>query len=99
MTDVNIEELAKRIADHIRPAVPIEYALWDIADIANYLRRSPDTTRERIVCLPDFPKPHRTPSMRDKKLTKGHPTWKAIEVIRWNEQWREKSDGRPRKAG
>jgi len=99
MTDVNIEELAKQIADHVRPAVPIEHALWDVADIANYLRRSPATVRERTICLPDFPKPFRTPALRENKVTRGHPTWKAIEVIRWNEKHRDNTEGRPRKVG
>lgn len=99
MGDVNIEELAKQIADHVRPAVPIEYALWDIADIANYMRKSAQVVRERIACLPSFPKPIRTPSLREGKITRGHPTYKAIEVIRWNEAHRDNVDGRPRKAG
>lgn len=99
MSDITIEELAKQIADHVRPAVPIEYALWDIADIAGYLRKSAQVVRERIACLPDFPKPIRTPARREGKITRGHPTYKAIEVIRWNEGHREQGEGRPRKAG
>jgi hypothetical protein len=96
--DLTIEELAKQIAEHVRPAVPIEHALWDVADIANYLRRSPATVRERIVCLPGFPKPFRTPTLREGEQTRGHPTWKAMEVIEWNQQYRDNAQGRPRKA-
>lgn len=99
MSEINLEELAKQIADRVRPAVPIEYALWDIADIANYLRKSPQVVRERIACLPSFPKPIRTPSLREGKIARGHPTYKAIEVIRWNEGHRDQKVGAPRKVG
>lgn len=99
MSDFNIEDLARQIADYVRPAVPIEYAVWDVQDVAGYLRKSPQVVRERIACLPDFPKPIRTPAMREGRLTRGHPTYKAMEVIRWNEGHRDQPEGRPRKAG
>lgn len=99
MSEINIEELAKQIADRVRPAVPIEYALWDIAEVAAYMHKSADVVRNRIACLPSFPKPIRTPALREGKMTRGHPVYKAIEVIRWNEGQREQKAGAPRKAG
>lgn len=99
MGEINIEELAKKIADHVRPAVPIEYALWDINEVAAYMHKSPDVVRNRIACLPSFPKPIRTPALRDGKMTRGHPVYKAIEVIRWNEGNRDQPVGRARNAG
>ncbi len=98
MSDVNIEEFAKQIAGHVRPAVPIEHALWDTQDIAGYMRKSAQVVRERIACLPNFPQPIRVPSKRGDKMISGHPLWKAKEVIDWTESHREKI-GRPRKAG
>lgn len=97
MTDFTLDELATKIADRIRPSIPIEIALWDVSDIGAYLKRSPQTVRERIVCLPDFPKPIRTPALREGKVTRGHPAWKAMEVIKWTESHREQPQGRPRK--
>lgn len=95
---ISLDDLARQIADRVRPAVPIEYAVWDVQDVAGYLRKSPQVVRERIVCIPDFPRPIRTPSTRGGKISSGHPTWKAIEVIRWNEGHRDMNPGRPRKA-
>lgn len=94
----DIEELAKRIADQVRPAVPINVALWDAADIAGYLRRSTAVVREHVVCLPDFPRPIRLPGRGG--VGKSHPLWKAVEVIEWAESHHESmARGRPRKTG
>lgn len=93
-----LEQLAKRIADQVRPAVPIDVALWDASDIAGYLRRSASVVREHIACLPGFPKPIRLPARGG--TGRGHPLWKAKEVIAWAESYsEEKAVGRPRKAG
>lgn len=92
-----LEALAKKIADQVRPAVPIDVALWDTSDIAGYLRRSTSVVREHIVCLPTFPRPIRIPGRGDGR---GQPLWKAKEVIAWTEAHRdEAARGRPRKAG
>lgn len=93
----SIDELAQEIANRVRPAVPIDVALWSTEDIAGYLRRSADVVRERIVCLPTFPKPIRLPANR-KGAKSSHPLWKASEVIAWTESHREQAVGRPRKA-
>ena len=50
MSDFNIEDLARQIADYVRPAVPIEYAVWDVQDVAGYLRKSAQVVRP-IHCL------------------------------------------------
>lgn len=96
---ISIEELAAQIAQQIRPTVPIEHALWDAGDIACYLRRSPAVVRERIACLPGFPKPYKLPAKREGRITQGHPVWQAIEVINWVKSHRDQVVGRPRKAG
>jgi hypothetical protein len=95
-----IEDLAKQIANMVRPAVPIEVALWDYSDIGGYMRRSPQVVRERIACQPGFPKPIKIPSIRNGEAAIGQPLFKAIEVIAWTESHRAIVDkGRPRKAG
>lgn len=87
MSDMAIvERLADAIERRIRPVVPLSVALWDIATVAAYLQRDPDSVRERIACLPDFPKPIRLPSATKRG---GHPLYKAAEVIQWAESYRE----------
>lgn len=81
-----IERLAEAIEKRMKPAVPLSIALWDIATIGAYLQRDPDSVRERIACLPDFPKPIRLPSATKRGA---HPLYKAAEVIEWVESYRE----------
>lgn len=86
-----IEEISLRLADlleeRIRPVLPLSVALWDIATIAVYLQRDPDSVRERIACLPDFPMPIRLPSTTKRGA---HPLYKAAEVISWAEGYQRK---------
>jgi hypothetical protein len=84
-----LERLAASIAANlvrIAPRVPLEVQLWDVETIAAYLKRSPASTRDRIVCLTDFPKVIRLPGERPGQRSR--PLWKAIEVIRWAESYR-----------
>lgn len=78
---MDIEEFARAIAEHIRPVVPIDRALWSAADAAQYLGVTPRTVSERYAALPDFPKAIRLPSTGSRGLAR----WKAGEVIRWAE--------------
>lgn len=85
-----IEQLVERIAVAINSSmeqVPIDYRLWTVKQIANYMRRSEKVTGERMVYLPGFPKPIRLPT---KDGSKGHPLWKAREVIEWVERHQER---------
>ncbi len=81
-----IERLADELGKRLKPAVPLNVALWDIAIIAAYLQRDSDSVRERIACLPDFPTPIRLPSATKRGA---HPLYKAVEVIAWAESYRE----------
>lgn len=81
-----MDKLATALAKHFKPALPIEIDLWDVATVAQYLKRDPASVRERITCLPDFPKAIRLPS----KQGRAHPLYKAAEVIDWAERYREK---------
>lgn len=103
MTDTDlIERIAVAVAHHVRPPLPVSVSLWDVERIAEYLLRSPKVVRERVVTLPDFPKPIRIPSVQSggsrETESKSLPRWKAAEVITWTESYKEKTVGRPRRT-
>lgn len=75
-----IEKLAIQLAERIKPSIPLSIDLWDINTIATYIKRDPATVRERLACLPDFPRAIRLPSAKGNK---GQPLYKATEVINW----------------
>lgn len=106
MSEANlIERIAVAVASHMRPALPVNVALWDAERIAEYLVRSPRVVRERVVTLPGFPKPIRIPSVQSGKHAgkrdrgKALPRWKAAEVIAWAESYREQPPSPPRRSG
>lgn len=85
--DTNIIDLlAAAVAKQVRPAIPIDIALWDIATIAAYLNRGESQVRERMACLSDFPKAIRLPSasaargMRSIKQRKSSPGLRSIRT-------------------
>lgn len=87
MNDVElITKLADALAKHFKPSIPLGIDLWDIATVAQFLKRDASVVRERIACLPDFPKAIRLPSNKGR----AHPLYKAAEVIRWSDTYREK---------
>lgn len=83
-----ITRLAAELAKQIRPSIPVDIDLWDITTIATYLKRSESVVRERMACLPDFPKAIRLPSTR---AVRGQALYRAREVIRWAEQYQDKN--------
>lgn len=87
--DTNIIDLlAAAVAKQVRPAIPLEIALWDIATIAAYLQRGESQVRERMACLPDFPKAIRLPAPSGGR---GHALYKAKEVIAWASRYQDKN--------
>jgi hypothetical protein len=87
--DTNIIDLlAVAVAKQVRPAISIDIALWDIATIAAYLNRGESQVRERLACLPDFPKAIRLPSA---SAARGHALYKAKEVIAWAAKYQDKN--------
>lgn len=70
--------------------VPFEYRLWNMTDIAAYLRISPHTAGERVVNLPRFPTAIRIPAL-DESGSKSNWLWKAAEVIEWAMGYQGKS--------
>lgn len=81
-----IGRLVEALEKHVQPAIPLDVALWNVALVAKYLNRDTAVVRERITCLPDFPKAIRLPA----KQGMAHPLYKAAEVIAWSETYREK---------
>lgn len=88
-TDADIiTKLAVELARHMKPPIPVEIDLWDIATIATYLKRSESVVRERMACLPDFPKAIRLPSTRSAR---GQALYRAKEVIQWAARYQDKN--------
>ncbi len=81
-----IEKLAAAVAESIRPAIPLSIDLWDIETIAAFLKRNPQVVRERMACLPDFPKAIRLPTTKGR----AQPLYNAKEVITWVQSYQEK---------
>lgn len=82
-----IEELAGRIAAHLPRRIPISVELWSHAEIALYLKVSSRQVAERYAPLPGFPAAYRIPA---RGQGRGHPRYKASEVIAWAESHKEK---------
>lgn len=82
-----IDRLATELATRIRPSIPLNIDLWDIDTIAQYMKMSTTSVRERFACLPDFPAAIRLPSKMGKRA---HPLYKASEVIAWTNKYQER---------
>lgn len=86
MTDADIiERIAAAVAARVK--VPLGVQLWCSEEIAAYLSVSKRQAAEKIVMLPGFPQPIRLPVLKGGR---GHPRWKAAEVIEWAERHQEK---------
>jgi hypothetical protein len=95
MTDVELlaNKIAASLAERLTPAIPVDIDLWDIKVIAAYLKRDPDSVRDRIISAPDFPKAIRLPTQGETKRSR--PLWRAKDVIRWAESYIEGRPGAP----
>jgi len=87
MTEDEREDLLNAILRKLtEKSLPIEIDLWDTEHIARYLKRSYSTVRDKILCLPSFPRPIRINPNHERS----HPLYKAREVIQWAESLQEK---------
>ena len=75
--------------DHLatRPLIPLSVDLWGPDEIAAYLKMARRTVSEKITKLPGFPQSIYLPSGGPGR---GHPRWKAKEVIEWVQKYQEK---------
>lgn len=89
MADDNdlINRLAAAVADRIRPQIPFDYEMWDIATIAACMKLSEAQVRERLAPQPDFPKAIRLPTTRGGR---GHARYRAKEVWAWMMKYQDK---------
>ncbi|WP_257756936.1 helix-turn-helix transcriptional regulator [Burkholderia glumae] len=74
-----LAELARQIAQQLAP-----YALWDLSEVAKYLHRSEQHTRQWVITQGGFPRPIRIPSGRSS-TERTPPLWRAKDVIAWAE--------------
>lgn len=79
-TEELLTKLLERLTKPVPPPLPVAVDLWDTKHIGAYLKRSLDTVRDDIVCLPSFPKPIRLPTPG-----RAQALYKAREVIAWAE--------------
>lgn len=97
MIDALGMRLATLLEQRIKPSlIPLSHALWDSRTIAEYIRRNPKTISDVVNRL-DFPKAIRIPTRGESR---GHPLWKASEVIAWVLKHQDGAPGRigrPRK--
>ncbi|WP_338328425.1 AlpA family phage regulatory protein [Burkholderia vietnamiensis] len=77
-----LDELARKIASRLTP-----HALWDLAEVAEYLHRSEQHTRQWIITQDGFPRPIRIPSGRG--AGRPRPLWRSKDVIAWTERHME----------
>lgn len=82
-----INRLAAAVAERIRPQIPIEYDMWDVATIAQCLKLSEAQVRERLAPQPDFPKAIRLPTAKGGK---GHARYRATDVLAWMMKYQDK---------
>ncbi len=89
MADENdlINRLAAAVAERIRPQIPFEYEMWDIATIASCMKLSEAQVRERLAPQPDFPKAVRLPTAGGGR---GHARYRAKEVWAWMMKYQDK---------
>ena len=75
-----IQQVAAALAAQLQPPVPVQIDMWDVATIARVLKRSESMVRNRLICLPDFPKAIRLPVAGGGR---GQPLYRATEVLEW----------------
>lgn len=90
MTDENelIQRLAAALAAQLQPPVPVQIDMWDVTTIARVLKRSETQVRNRLICLPDFPKAIRLPVAGGGR---GQPLYRATEVLEWVGKYQDKN--------
>jgi len=85
---MELAETLEALLTLLQPHIPVTVDLWDAKMVAAYLKVAPRRVTEYYARLDNFPAPIRLPSASGGR---GHPRWKAMEVISWAEQYRERS--------
>lgn len=84
---MDIDQLAAAIASHMPRRIPLAVDLWGVAEIAAYLKVDSRHIVDRYASLPGFPAAIRLPS---QGRGRGHPRWKAAEIIKWVESHQDR---------
>lgn len=82
-----IRQIGEALAAHIPPRIPVNVDLWGYADIGAFLKVTPTHVAERYATRADFPRAIRLPSSGPGRA---HPRYKACEIIRWADQYKDK---------
>ena len=82
-----IERLSAALAGQLQPTIPIDIDMWDVATIARVLKRSESQVRNRMICLPDFPKAIRLPVAGGGR---GQPLFRATEILEWVRKYQDR---------
>lgn len=86
--DEFIQKLAAALAAQLQPPIPVSIDMWDVATIARVLKFSESQVRNRLICLPDFPKAIRLPVAGGGR---GQPRYRAAEVLKWISKYQDKN--------
>lgn len=86
--DEFIQKLATALAAQLQPPIPVSIDMWDVATIARVLKFSESQVRNRLTCLPDFPKAIRLPVAGGGR---GQPRYRAVEVLKWIGKYQDKN--------
>lgn len=83
--------------DNLNRKMPFDLELWDLKDVAQYLKRGTVAVRA-YATTPNFPVPIRLPACSGMG-TKGHQLWRAPEIVAWAATYKNGGVqlGRPRK--
>lgn len=79
---MEITEAIETLRDMVSPQIPLSVDLWDARHAAAYLKVKPRQITERYALRPGFPPAIRLPT----KNGRGHPRWRAIDIIEWAEK-------------
>lgn len=82
-----IQQVAAALAAQLQPPIPVSIDTWDVATIARVLKRSETTVRNRLICLPDFPKAIRLPVAGGGRC---QPLYYATEVLAWMRKYQDR---------
>jgi hypothetical protein len=84
-----VPRLEALLKDLEKCSLPLEDRLWDVAEIAEWLRLSVDTVSRSVVTRPGFPAP-----VQAVAGALARRRWFAGEVIRWARQNRDRLPAR-----
>ncbi len=80
------DKLLKGILDELQKLNRTSQDVWDMSDIASYMKFDEDHIRRRVITIPGFPFPAQLPTSEKG----GHKRWFATEIKEWFKRWKIK---------